>query len=159
MTTPYRVYIAAASAPSEIERVERWTAKLAEIGVEVVSTWPEQVKRVGAANPRYASHEQRREWARICVDQVAVANLLWLLCPPEGVTTRGAWFEFGAAEACGTDTIASGDTKQTIFTALADEECSNDEGAFAMVKAWAEAWDARQKWDADKTKRTKAVRK
>lgn len=160
MTTPYRVYIAAASVPSEIERVERWAAQLKEIGVEIVSTWPQNIRDVGTANPRDATREQRMEWAETCADQVAMANALWLMCPPLGVTTRGAWFELGIAYACNMPIVCSGDTEQTIFTALV-EEWSGDEGAFSEIKGLANDHCSRRRMidDACAAKRTKAVRK
>lgn len=158
MTTPYRVYIAAASVPSEIARVERWEAKLKEIGVEVVSTWPRNIREVGIANPTCASRGDRREWAETCADQVAKANALWLICPPLGVTTRGAWFELGIAYATGADIVCSGDTKQTIFTALAANEDYDDVVAFAAITHLAVQY-AQPMIRADKSKLTKAVRK
>jgi len=145
VTTPYRVYIAAASVPSELERVERWSAKLAEVGIEVVSTWPRNIREVGTANPRDVTREARREWALTCADQVAKAHALWLMCPPEGVTTRGAWFELGFAFACHMHVVCSGDTTQTIFAAIALEECNTDDFAFATIKGWAERYIAVRK--------------
>jgi len=159
VTTPYRVYIAAASVPTEIQRVEHWAANLKRIGVEVVSTWPQNVRDVGVANPHDGARDQRREWALTCANQVALSNTLWLMCPPDGVTTRGAWFELGIAYACSTDIICSGDTKQTIFTSLADEECNADYFAFGVIKVWAEEYAARQQRKADKTKRTRKADK
>lgn len=164
MTTPYRVYIAAASVSSEIDRVERWAAKLKEIGIEVVSTWPQNIRDVGVANPRDATREQRKEWAETCADQVARANALWLMSPPGetperyGIHTRGAWVELGIAYATGADIVCSGDTKQTIFTALAANEDYDDHVAFAAITQLAVQY-VQPMLRADKSKRTKAVRK
>lgn len=131
MTRPYRVYIAAASVPSEIERVDRWAAKLTAAGIEVVSTWPRNIREVGAANPREATREQRRRWAEACIGQVDATDVLWLMCPPIGVQTRGAWSELARAYDSAT-IISSGDTTQSIFTALG-EECTTDDFAFARI--------------------------
>lgn len=139
MTRSYRVYIAASSAPSEIERVERWAARLTAAGCQVVSTWPRNIKEVGVANPRDATKEQRKEWADTCHDQVTKADTLWLMCPPAGQYTRGAWYELGVACRCGVRVISSGDTKQSIFTALGDEY-ETDEEAFAYLRAAAGPW-------------------
>lgn len=132
MTRPYRVYIAAASVPSEIERVERWAAALIEAGIEVISTWPRNIREVGSANPRDATTAQRWEWAVTCLHQVAQADALWFMTPPPGVHTRGAWCELNAARYGGQHIVCSGDTKQSIFTALGDEY-ETDEQAFGCV--------------------------
>lgn len=131
-----KVYLAGSSAPSERPRVEKWIAKLTEAGITVTSTWLDSVKREGSGNPRDATADQRRHWAMTCLDEVRRSTLVWFLVPPPEASTRGAWFEIGFLTGeVGPDAfIASGDTKQSIFCALAyDDECETDEAAFERV--------------------------
>lgn len=132
MTEPYRVYLAAASTPGQIERVQLWTARLRSAGVTVTSTWPSTVTAVGAGNPRDATVAQRRGWAVQELRELERADALWLLAPPNGVTTRGAWVELGVAYTRAMLVVSSGDTRQSIFTALT-EEFATDEDAFRAL--------------------------
>jgi LmbE family N-acetylglucosaminyl deacetylase len=129
-----KVYIAGATA--EIERAKKWHQRLTEVGIEVVSTWITNVEAVGIGNPRHAAREERASWARTCLREAAQADVLWLLTPGPEARTAGAWYEsgfvYGIARADGPTLIASGDTKQTIFTALADEY-PNDIDAFIAI--------------------------
>lgn len=131
-----RVYVAGSSA--EIERVERWSAALVAAGIEVVSSWPQNVRAVGSANPRDASREQRLAWTATCLVEVTTATVVWFLVPGSAAATRGAWAEIGFARGCSHDParrprlVFSGDTKQSIFCALGDEH-DTDEAAFAAI--------------------------
>lgn len=126
-----RVYVAASSA--EIPRAKKWIAALREAGVFVTSKWPEIIEKVGDANPRDATHEQRKGWAWADLVDVKDANLLWLLAPePNGGSARGAYVELGYARALGLSLMISGDTKQSIFTALGVEH-ETDDAAFAEI--------------------------
>jgi hypothetical protein len=131
MTEPFRVYIAAASTSDQIDRASRWAIRLSKAGVRVVSTWTHNIRAVGAANPRDATVDQRRQWSLQCFTELATAHALWLLCPPPGIATRGAWVELGAAHHR-LLTVSSGDTAQSIFTALG-AEYATDEMAFAAL--------------------------
>lgn len=124
-----RVYVAAASC--DIERALMWMARLREAGIDVTSTWPAVVLGAGTGNPRGATRSQRAGWARTDLDQVRAANVLWMLCPPRGIDApaRGAYWEASAANECGKIVMSSGDTLQSIFTALGDE-FETDEAAF-----------------------------
>ena len=140
-----RVYVASAS--SEIERAEKWMAALREAGIEVTSSWPEVIRKVGEANPMSASREQRAVWAATDLSEVSDADVLWLLLP-EGGPTAGAYTEFGYAVLLGATAqqarrlgvadapifwiIVSGEEK-SIFTALADH-FADDEMAFEALK-------------------------
>lgn len=127
-----RVYIAASSA--DIERVIAWTAALREVGVGVVSTWPATVAAVGAGNPRDATRAQRQQWSETDLEEVNDAALIWFLVPSLDKQTRGAWIEVGFAHALGTEIVASGDVRQSIFLALGDEY-ETDREAFAAIAA------------------------
>lgn len=132
-----KIYVAASSHPSERERAKLWMAKLRAKGIEVVSDWLEIIDSVGDANPRGASREDRQRWALHDIDRVSDAHLLWFLAPgPDGGPARGAYFELGFAYELGLRLIASGDTKQSIFSSLA-REFATDEEAFDEVCALA----------------------
>lgn len=123
------IYIAASS--KEITRAKRWMALATQAGFEVVSTWPATIEKVGDANPRTASDEQRCGWTNTDIAEVRKADLLWLLVSSTDVSF-GACFEFGVAHERGIHTVASGDTKRSIFTSVADE-FDDDTAAFAHI--------------------------
>lgn len=129
MTT---LYLAASTV--DMDRARHWCERLRSAGVNVVSTWLEAVTAAGDANPPDAAKEARAGWARTCLAELSTADLLWLLVPPVGRETRGAWVELGYAISCSIDIIASGGTAQSIFCALGEEH-ANDESAFAAVRA------------------------
>lgn len=132
---PLRVYLAGASTPDQIDRVRSWSARLRDAGIVVVSTWPDAIAQVGAANPRDAAAEQRCRWSAQDLREVHRADVLWLLCPPAGTTTCGAWVELGYAYASALSIVASGDTRQSIFTSLG-VECTSDELAFEALRGF-----------------------
>ncbi len=134
-----KVYVAAAS--NEIERAELWMARLRQVGITVVSTWAENIRKVGAANPMNVTREQRAVWAKGCLSEVSDANVLWFLLPPKGVYTDGAPTEFGYAllfgaiaqearqagvEGAPNFRIAVSGTERSIFTSLALHYASDD---------------------------------
>ncbi len=124
-----KIYVACASA--EIDRAEKWIAALRERHIEVTSTWTENIRKVGSANPTDATKEQRAQWARQCLSEVAAADVLWLLQPK--ALTSGAWIEFGWAESVGAYMVTSGCDKRSIFTALGDEFATDEEAFTAIV--------------------------
>jgi len=116
----------------EIPRVKYNKQRLEAIpGITIVSTWIESVEKVGQSNPRDASREERAGYAQTDLDEAASANLIWLFAPT--TPTRGAWVELGFGFARDVPFISSGDTKQSIFTALG-EEFETDEAAFEFIK-------------------------
>ena len=126
-----KIYLAASSA--DIDRAKHWRDRLVDAGIEVTSTWITNVEKVGAANPRDATREQRAEWMRGCFREVSSSDVLWFLVPPLDKPTRGAWMEFDYALEHVQDVFASGDTLQSIACALADDEYATDEEAFAAL--------------------------
>lgn len=128
-----RVYLSGSSAPLEIDRVALWHNRLTKAGIHAVSTWPAVIAASGSVgNPRDASIDQRRTWSQIDLAEVRTADVLWFLVPSMLIPTRGAWLEMGVAIERGAPVISSGDTKQSIFTALGDEYETDDE-AFAAL--------------------------
>lgn len=114
-----RVYVAGSSA--EIDRAEQVMQAIERAGHVVVSTWTEDIASVGEANPRDASAEERRGWARGCLRQVGGSDALVFLVPREPATTRGGWAEMAYAFRSQIPILCSGDTKQSVFCALGDE--------------------------------------
>jgi hypothetical protein len=130
---PYRVYIAAASTPDQIERVTTWANRLTRAGIAVVSTWPAVIGQVGATNPRDASVSDRRGWSAQDLSELTSADAIWLLCPPPGTTTRGAWVELGCAYSRALLIVSSGDTRQSIFTALGVEYGTDEDALDGLL--------------------------
>lgn len=130
------VYVAGTSA--DLFRAEAAIGALERAGVRVTSTWPIVVRdRDGIANPRDATILDRARISARCLREVTEADLLWLLVPREPVTTRGAWTELGYALARGLTVILSGDTRQSVFSALG-YEYATDEEALALILRIAE---------------------
>lgn len=141
-----KVYIAGAS--SEIERAVKWRDKLREVGVDVVSTWPDVIKAIGVANPTDASVDEYKQWTWKDLDQVRDADVLWVLLPE--ANTVGAWIELGfmtclrampsmLREQAGIDDgndrqIFMSGRHRPIFTpALADYHSLDDQGVFEYI--------------------------
>lgn len=125
--SPYRVYIAAASSPDQIERARAMAARCRDLGIEVVSTWTDVIASVGVANPREATTDQRRQWSAQDLWEVARAHALWLLFPPAGQTSFGAGVELGSAYARARLIVSSGDTRRSIFPALGMEYATDED--------------------------------
>lgn len=130
-----KLYLAASSA--DIDRARRWRDQLVAAGITVTSTWIENISQVGDANPRGAARSKRSEWSVDDLIQVDNSDTLWLLAPPADKPTRGAWLEFGYAVAKRLAVVSSGDTKQSIFTALG-MEFADDHSAFVAIKSLAD---------------------
>lgn len=127
-----KVYIAGSSAPSERERIQRWSESLDKAGIEVISTWLESVDRFGEVNPRELSNAERRAIAIGCVaEEVQNADVLWFLVPAQG-SKRSLWGELCFAFCKDKRIVSSGDTTQNIFCALG-VEFSTDEAAFDFI--------------------------
>lgn len=131
---PLRVYVAAAS--DELVRVHASITALRKHGVDVVSTWPEIVPAMpGGANPADADKMERLAWSSQDLLEVTAADVLLFLVPRVG-TTRGAWFEAGAAWSHGLHLVFAGETKQSVFCATG-EEYEHDTEAIASIVALA----------------------
>ncbi len=138
--TTFSVYIAASSEPLEIVRAQRWTARLKEAGISVVSTWSNSSDLITEAPFRDTSDDKRCCLAAQALHEVSRANALWLMCPPPGVSTPTPWVELGVAYIRAMLIVSSGDTRQLIFTALG-VECANDEKAFESLCSAASIFD------------------
>lgn len=113
-----KVYVAGSS--DELDRAEQVIARLRAAGITVTSTWAENIRKVGASNPRDASREQRGHWSHVCLSEVDAAQVVLFLAPGRG-HGRGGYYEVGYANAKGKHLLASGDTVQSIFLALGRE--------------------------------------
>lgn len=124
------VYVAGASA--EIDQCEHWMGRLRALGHRISYDWCANIRRVGNANPREATEEQRHEWSRTDIDAALVSDVFWLLMPTR--PTVGAWVEFGAVrQTGGPRTLVSGDWRASIFTSLADERFDKHEDALDWI--------------------------
>lgn len=121
-----KAYVAGAS--SEIERVENVIKQLRDAGITITCTWPEEVRKVGHANPPEASHAQRGSWAKQDLREVDQANALLICLPGKGHSTSGAWTELGFAYAKDKLIIMAGE-HHSVFTGLADHHYKRDDHA------------------------------
>jgi hypothetical protein len=111
-----KVYIAGAS--KEITRAERWMNRLREVGIEITSTWVDNIRKVGRANPQGATIEQYKQWAiNQCLHEVEQAGVFWLLLPE--CETVGAYVELGRAFTLGRLIVMSGRHRPIFTPALA----------------------------------------
>jgi hypothetical protein len=118
-----KVYIAGAS--KEITRAERWAKRLAEFGIEVTSTWIDNIRKVGKANPADATIEQYKQWAiNQCLHEVEQAGVFWLLLPE--CDTVGAYVELGRAFTLGRLIVMSGRHRPIFTPALAQHHSHYD---------------------------------
>lgn len=130
-----KVYVAGAS--SDIERAEAVMAKLREHGIEVTSTWPEVIRKVGGANPPQMVQLERKKVSVQDLLEVEQAHVLLVLQPSLGKTTIGAYVEMGFAFSrtkwilwsCGGEPCYS-----TIFTGITDV-VQTDNAAIARIVA------------------------
>lgn len=139
MSDIVKVYVAASS--KEIERATRWMDKLRDLapyGIEVISTWPEDIacKQGGVPNPSNALRADRAAWADRNLDQIEESDVFWMLAPDHTIPENhghGAYAELSAAIILGVVTrLVSGETTQSVFNALC-EEYPSDEAAFASI--------------------------
>lgn len=146
ITTPksaFKVYVAAAATGDEGARVDLAIAALKAHGFVVTCTWPEVVANTpGGANPRHATHDERRAWTTQDLLEIDQADALWFLVPTTPIATRGAWFEAGYAYSNNKYVVFSGDTKQSVFCALG-YEFSTDDAALRQLR-----WLRERKLDA-----------
>lgn len=127
------IYIAAAS--KEIERAERVRDQLRGHGFTITSTWMDQIRQIGEANPRDASHAQRHTWSLQCLYEVWKSDVLLFLVPPVGIDTAGAWGELiHAHNQKEIEILCAGDTKRSIFCALGKEFASDNEAIAHLVE-------------------------
>lgn len=126
-----KVYVAGAS--KDAGRVRYWMDRLIREGVEVSHDWITLIEEAGSSNEGL-SFDLQEEHAMRDLTALTRSDLFWLLEPPKGVESRGAYFEAGFAFMAGVPSIASvaGGVSQTIFTSLIGPT-ENDEDAFAEI--------------------------
>lgn len=109
-----RIYVAGSS--KELERVKACSAELEIAGHEVVSTWWRDVEVEGCGNPTLL--EKRIHFAQKDLSEIDRCGVLWLLVPVEGVSSHGAFLEYGYALAKSKILISSGAQCRSIFLSL-----------------------------------------
>ena len=131
------IYIAGSS--NELESVKTWILACTDIGLDVTLDWTIPVQQFGA-NP--ASETDRQAWAVEDLTAVERADVFWLIVPTHN-TGRGCWVEFGYARAMALSkelvTIASGDIKVSIFTAVADYAFLAHQQAFEFIRQYVDS--------------------
>jgi hypothetical protein len=129
----FKVYIAAASTTEEIARVKKWSEIAIRDGlITPIQTWPEEIAKVGSANPRDASKEDRLKWGNQDLAEAAASDLVWFLVPVTNAPGRGGYYESGYKTALRHQVVYSGDTKQSVFCAQG-MEFPSDELAYAYI--------------------------
>ena len=129
------VYVAASSDEVERNRAQHWINTLASAGLTCTSPWIKSIEDHGVANPRGGADAnglriQVSNENRTAID---AASLLWMLAPPAGIHTCGAWWEAGYAVARNKIVIYSGDdTARSVFASLG-QEFKDDLSAFATI--------------------------
>ncbi len=143
---PNGVYVAGSSA--EIDRARKWILALQEKGVIVNSTWTDNVKKVGEANPRDASNEDKQAWCLKDVREAIGSSVMWLLMP-SGPHSFGAAFEMGFFSALADpeiqQSIVSGDYKRSIFTSFSDRFDTDEQAFDAIVQMFESAGEIESK--------------
>lgn len=138
MTIP--IYIAASSHPSERDRVTAAFTAARMLGLEPFD-W-----RVSHRPTAEMTREERCEAARVDLDEIVHAKLVWVLAPSvrsDSLVEMG--IALGYAAACGDSGVAtmpiivSGPlAARGIFAALADSEHDSDAEAIDAIRAWVE---------------------
>lgn len=142
-TPSLRIYVAGSSA--EMARAEKWMARLRQAGIDVTSSWPDVIRKVGEANPMHVSRNQRAKWAATDLAEIEHSNVFWLLLP-EGQPSVGAYTELGFATMLALDAVSArragvpgaffklvcSGVETSIFTAVADHFPS-DNDAFGFL--------------------------
>lgn len=123
------VYIAGASA--DYERARAWASRLEATGlVRITGDWMTAVQHHGVGNDAKLSDDKRRDYASYDLGGVVECQVLWVLWSPH--RSNGRAIELGYALRAGRHVIVSGDSRECIFAALA-EELETDEQAFERV--------------------------
>lgn len=131
---PFAVYVAASAAPADVPRVNAAISALKADGFLVTCTWPGIIATVGDANPRDASHAERRGWSTQDLEEVSASDAVWFLVPLPPATTRGGWYEAGYADSEKKHLVFSGDTLQSVFCARGIE-FSTDAAALTYLRS------------------------
>ena len=134
-----KIYIAGSS--NELQIVRPWIAVCKDIGLDITLDWTIPVEKQGD-NPRNLPEEERLGFAIEDLTAIEQADIFWLLVPTNN-TGRGCWVEFGYARAMGLQkdliTIASGDIKVSIFTAIADYAFQAHQQAFEFIRQYVDS--------------------
>lgn len=102
---------------TELDLVSETMRQLRAMGHEITHDWVANIRDVGHANPRDASHEARLRWSAEDLDGIDRADLVWAMLPARA--SFGCAFESGFAIGSGKTVIMSGDWRASIFSAQA----------------------------------------
>lgn len=145
-----KVYIAGPS--SDLDRVDRAIALLAHVeGVELTYDWTKAVRaeRERGVTDDALSFEDARRYATLDLRAIRQADLLWLLLPPPGSTSVGAWVELGYALAMGLRIVASGERSSSIFVRGFMRQYASDAAAVDHISGYTRQRRLRPAWTPD----------
>jgi hypothetical protein len=127
-----KIYVCGGS--SELDAVSARMQQLRETGHTITHDWTANVRSVGDANPRTATHEQRSQWAADDLRGIEEASLVWVMLPIK--PSFGCAFEAGAAVGAGTRVIISGDWRATIFSSQAYARFNEHDHALEWIRLY-----------------------
>lgn len=124
------VYVGGAS--SDMERVERFIARVIAAGHRITFDWCKDIRESGKSANVGLTQEQRFEAWGACMRGVEDAQAVVILAPRNGRTTKGAWGEMAICIARGGVPIYVGHEDDTVMTAMCTVVDSDDD-AFAAL--------------------------
>lgn len=118
------IYLYIAGSSTEIERAKAAAEMVAQHNrlyphaqIHITNTWWTTIENRGDANPVDAPFHERMKYAADDLDGVQTCDMLWLLLPPVGTQSIGAYWEAGFADALRKEILISGTThERSIFT-------------------------------------------
>jgi len=135
-----KIYVAASSR--ERERVAAIYGQIAvSTGLELTFNWLKQVELFDGTPEDQLDPRIRKMQAESDEQAIERADVMWLLAPNQGFTTKGAWFELGFARRAflakhSPIIIVSGPERfQTIFTECAHRFFTSDADALEWLRA------------------------
>ena len=124
-------------ARMELERVERFIARVVDAGHTVTHDWTIFARAKDGHvrtnhEPPMTPEERSSAWGA-SIAGIGEADVCVFLSPAFG-TTRGMWAELGACQACGETPIYVGHVDDTIATSMC-LVVADDDAAFAALEA------------------------
>jgi hypothetical protein len=124
-----KIYLCAGS--HEIAIAKDVMGKLRAMGHTITHDWVAAIEKVGCANPRNATEDQRRGWAYEDLAGIEAADVFWMMIPK--TPSFGASYELAFAQAVVRRVIVSGNWLQSIFTSLVDQRFDTHEQALSWL--------------------------
>jgi nucleoside 2-deoxyribosyltransferase len=123
-----KIYIGASS--QDVDRARCMANTCHVRGMQVVSTWIDDISLTREPNSEQISHCERFSLAYRDMKELATADWLWMLMPPPNHPSMGAFWEYGYAYASGINTCISGTQQyKSVFTAMSSMRFDRDDEA------------------------------